>query len=76
MIYLTRPAYGWSGKAARQLAMDGANIYLGGGAEQVFLPNLASNQAENSSDWARLRFFGMLPDFFCPAADKLHSSGG
>jgi hypothetical protein len=64
VIYLTRPAYGWTGKAARQLAREGANIYWGGGADQVFLPNLASPGAENSSDWARLRFFGMLPDFF------------
>jgi hypothetical protein len=63
-IYLTRPAYGWQGKAARQLAHDRANIYWGGGADQVFLPNLPSREAENSSDWARLRFFGMLPDFF------------
>ena len=62
-IYLTRPAYGWVGKAARQLATDGANIYWGGGAEQVFLPNLAPKDAA-SSDWARLRYFGMLPDFF------------
>jgi hypothetical protein len=63
-IYLTEAAYGWPGKAARQLATDGANIYWGGGAEQVFLPNLASPGAETSSDWARLRFFGMLPDYY------------
>ena len=64
VIYLSQPAYGWSGKAARQLATEGANIYLGGGAEQIFLPNLASAGAPTSSDWARLRFFGMIPIFF------------
>jgi|SRR5215472_443543 len=64
VMYLAQSAYGWSGKAARQLARDGANIYLGGGAEQVFLPNLAAASSGIARDWARLRFFGVLPDFF------------
>ena len=35
VIYLTQPVYGWFGKAARQLATVQANIYFGGGGEQI-----------------------------------------
>lgn len=62
VIYLTQPVFGWIGKAARQLATPGANIYLGGGAEQVFLPNLSADPQATSSKYARLRFFGMCPE--------------
>jgi len=62
VIYLTQPVYGWTGKAARQLATEGANIYLGGGAEQVFLPNLAADPLATASKYARMRFFGMCPE--------------
>ncbi len=64
VIYLTQPVFGWSGKAARQLATEGANTYLGGGAEQVFLPNLAADPLVTASKYARMRFFGMCPDQF------------
>ncbi len=64
VMYLTHAAYGWVGKAARQLAVPGANIYWGGGAEQVFLPNLATRGNPTSSEWARMRYFGMVPDYF------------
>lgn len=64
VIYLTQSVYGWSGKAARQLATDRANIYFGGGAEQVFLPNLASDPSATASRYARMRFFGMCPEYF------------
>jgi len=64
VIYLTQPVFGWAGKAARQLATEGANIYLGGGAEQVFLPNLAADPLATASNYARMRFFGMCPDHF------------
>ena len=62
VIYLTQPVFGWSGKAARQLATDKSNIYFAGGAEQVFLPNLAGDPEATSSKYARMRFFGMCPD--------------
>ncbi len=64
VIYLTQSVFGWSGKAARQLAAQQANIYLGGGAEQVFLPNLAADPLATASKYARMRFFGMCPDYF------------
>lgn len=64
VIYLTQPAYGWSGKAARQPAADHSNIYFGGGGEQIFLPNLAANPLATASQYARMRFFGMCPDYF------------
>jgi hypothetical protein len=62
VIYLTQPVFGWTGKAARQLATPGANIYFGGGGEQVYLPNLAADPLATASRYARMRFFGMCPD--------------
>src|SRR5260221_6735422 len=38
-------------QAARQLANPGANIYLGGGAEQVFLPHLAADPLATTSKY-------------------------
>lgn len=64
IIYLTRAAYGWRGQAGRQLANPAANIYLGGGEEQIYLPNLATDPNGMASDYARMRFFGMCPDYF------------
>lgn len=64
IIYLTQSVYGWSGVAARQLASPAANIYLAGGLEQVFLPNLATAPSGMASDYARMRYFGMCPDHF------------
>ena len=64
IIYLTQSAYGWVGKAGRQLASPSASIYLGGGKEQVFLPNLVQDRSAIASDYARMRFFGMCPDYF------------
>lgn len=64
VIYLTQPVYAWSGKAARQLAAPQANIYLGGGGEQIFLPNLGADPQATTSQYARMRFFGMCPEYF------------
>lgn len=63
VIYLTQRAFGWIGIASRQLASEKANIYYAAGEEQVFLPNLASSSAM-SSDFAKMRFFGMCPEYF------------
>ncbi|SRR6266436_690244 len=74
VIYLTQPIFGWWGKATRQLATRGANIYLGGGAEQVFLPNLAADPPATASRYARMRFFGCAPTTSekCKQAQGLH----
>ena len=64
VIYLTQTVYAWTGKAARQPAAQHSNIYLGGGGEQIFLPNLASDPLATTSQYARMRFFGMCPDYF------------
>jgi hypothetical protein len=63
VIYLTHSVFGWIGMASRQLASDKANIYYGAGEEQVFLPNLASSSAM-SSNFAKMRYFGMCPEYF------------
>jgi len=64
VIYLTQPVYAWSGKGARQLDAAQANTYLGGGGEQIFLPNLAANPLATTGQYARMRFFGMCPEYF------------
>jgi hypothetical protein len=63
VIYLTQPVYGWSGKAARQLATEAANVFLAGGETKVFLPHLAG-PSDMASKYAQMRFFGMCPDHF------------
>lgn len=59
LVYLTQPVYGWVGIAERQPAGGLGSIYLGGGEEQVFLPNLADNSGMGS-EYARMRSFAWL----------------
>ena len=53
-IELTAPAYGWIGLA-------GPRFHKGGGAEQVYLPNLAQGTGPYKSDFACLRTTYTLP---------------
>ena len=53
-IELTASVYAWIGKAS-------AMFNKSGGAEQVYLPNLAKGAGPNRSDFARLRHTYTLP---------------
>jgi hypothetical protein len=53
-IELTAPVYAWIGKASPLFNKTG-------GAEQVYLPNLARGAGPNRSDYARLRHTYTLP---------------
>ncbi len=53
-IVLTEPVYAWVGKASPMFNKQG-------GAEQIYLPNLARGSGPNSSDFARLTHTYTLP---------------
>jgi hypothetical protein len=55
-IQLTQPVYAWIGKAS-------SLFHKPGGAEQVYLPNLARHNGPNRSDFARMSRTYTLPIF-------------
>ena len=56
-IVITRDIYGWLGRAKYQ-PEEGTNLLYMGGAEQIYLPNLASDSTGMSSNYAVLKYFG------------------
>ena len=66
VIELTRPVYAWVGpaRAQKETAAHLKHVRWPGGAEQIFLPNLASKEYRLASDHARLiETYSVLVDY-------------
>lgn len=66
-IDLKKPAWAWRGKIRYQPTAPGSRIFLMGGLDQVYLPNLArgprNTLESNASEYAEIIYFGTIPDF-------------